>query len=67
MLTLLLKFEIIYIMKNENYLTGISDYYFSNTRKDRRSKPPKWMKFKLHQKEWQAGWDYAKAQDIDTK
>jgi hypothetical protein len=50
--------------KSENFLQGISDYYFSDTRKDKRNKPPRWMQFKLHQKEWQDGWDYAKNQEI---
>ena len=53
--------------KNENFLAGISDYYFYNPNKkprDKRNQPPMWMKFKLHQKEWQDGWDYAKKQEI---
>lgn len=52
--------------KSENFLNGISDFYFINRNrksKDRRTSPPEWMKFKLHQKEWQAGWDYAKEQE----
>ena len=51
------------LRKSDNFLTGISDYYFINKRrksKDRRNSPPLWMTFKLHQKEWKAGWDYAK-------
>lgn len=55
---------------NENFLTGISDYYFVNKNKkskDKRNKPPLWMKFKLHQKEWQAGWDYAKSLEYKTR
>lgn len=46
--------------KSENYLLGISDYYWY------RNSPPKWMHFKLHLKEWKAGWEWAKLQDINT-
>jgi hypothetical protein len=61
MLTIQLKNEIIVKMENkttENHLLGISDYFWF------RNKSPVWMKFKLHQREWQIGWDYAKKQDI---
>jgi len=51
------------INKSEYFLHGISDYYFSNTKKDTRKVPPPWMTFKLHKKEWQDGWDYAKRQE----
>ena len=47
-------------MRNENYLLGISDYFWY------RNKHPVWMKFKLHQKEWKQGWEYAKKQDIKS-
>ena len=46
------------INKTENYLLGISDYFWF------RNKPPIWMRFKLHVKEWKEGWAYAKRQDI---
>jgi hypothetical protein len=55
------------VKTNENFLNGIADYYFINKvpkSKDRRTSPPLWMKFKLHQKEWKEGWEYAKKQDI---
>lgn len=55
--------------KSENFLAGISDYYFNNPNKkskDKRNHPPIWMKFKLHQKEWEAGWNYAKGIDINA-
>jgi hypothetical protein len=51
--------------KSENFLLGISDYFFNDTKKDKRSSPPKWMKFKLHQKEWKEGYEYARTQEID--
>ena len=60
MLTNQLNCEIIYKMqinKSENYLLGISDFYFF------RNKHPVWLKFKLHQKEWKEGWTYAKEQE----
>lgn len=60
MLTTQLNYEIIYKMtanKTENHLLGISDYYWF------RNKHPVWMKFKLHQKEWKEGHDWAKAQE----
>lgn len=47
-------------MRNENYLLGISDYFWY------RNKHPVWLTFKLHQKEWKQGWDYAKLQDIKS-
>lgn len=53
--------------RSENYLLGISDFFFVNSNKkskDRRNSAPAWMKFKLHQKEWQEGWDYASKQTI---
>lgn len=55
--------------KSDNFLTGISDYYFINSNKrskDKRTAPPIWMKFKLHRKEWEAGWNYAKNLDINA-
>lgn len=50
--------------KSESFLTGVSDYYFKDTKKDRRSAPPKWMTFKLHIKEWNEGWLFAKQQEL---
>jgi hypothetical protein len=44
-------------MKSENYLLGISDYYFF------RNKFPVWLKFKLHQREWKEGYNWAKQQE----
>jgi len=55
------------LKNSDNFLTGIADYYFVNPRKrskDRRTSPPLWMTFKLHQKEWRAGYAYAKEQEL---
>ena len=67
MLTKLAKCEIILLQIGEKiklklkraFLTGISDFYFNNSKKDRRSIPPLWMdtEEKAH---WKRGLAYAK-------
>ena len=43
------------------FLTGISDFYFKNSKKDRRNIPPLWMDSEEKQR-WKSGQTYAKSQ-----
>ena len=56
------------LKKSEFFIQGVSDYLFiPKGKKDIRNKCPDWMmKFKLHQKEWQEGYNYAKSLDLST-
>lgn len=47
--------------KSIAFLTGISDFFFKDSKKDRRKKPPVWMD-KLEASEWKKGFEYAKTQ-----
>lgn len=53
------------IKHSDEFVTGVSDYLFlPKGKKDIRTQPPQWMKFKLHILEWQRGFDHAKSLDI---
>ena len=63
----MLKYEIMVfqkwrkVIKMNAYLTGISDFFFVNSKKDRRNIPPLWMD-KEEKQQWKKGNDYAKSQ-----
>lgn len=59
----MLKCEIIYTMKNEILnnaaITGISDFYFKGSKKDKRVSSPVWMS-KKEKQAWELGKKYAR-------
>lgn len=45
------------------YVCGVSDYFFKNSKKDKRNKPPLWCITDEQLKDWQDGYNHAKSLD----